>query len=308
MTEDRDSIPVRTPPTGLASLDDATSLRAFVRNLREGIYIANGRGEILDANPAFLSMLGVTSVHDLALYGLSDMIVDPARRMLELDLLDRDGAVREFELQIVRPDGGMRTVLDTTYSCTDSESGESYYHGILVDISSRKQHEESLREQSVRDPLTGCYNRRYLGDVDQRLADTGASWSCIFIDIDHFKQYNDAHGHQMGDNVLIRMSRFLMRQVRAEEAVVRIGGDEFLIVLEGAGDAHVEMVARRLQAAALRTAPVPFSLGWATRRAGEQFQQTMNRADQGLFAVRVEERTAERTTERTTKAVRVLPE
>ena len=308
MNGHRDSIPVRTPPTGLASLDDAASLRALVHNLREGIYIANGRGEILDANPAFLSLLGVTSVEDLARYGLSDMIVDPARRLLELEVIDRDGAVREFELQIVRPDGGMRTVLDTTYTCTDPENGELFFHGIFVDISSRKQHEDSLREQSVRDPLTGCYNRRYLGDVDQRLSDTGAAWSCIFIDIDHFKQYNDTHGHQMGDNVLIRMSRFLMRQVRAEEAVVRIGGDEFVIMLEGAGDAHVDMVARRLQAAALRTAPVPFSLGWASRRDGEQFQQTMHRADQSLFAVRVEERAAERTIERTTKAVRVIPE
>jgi diguanylate cyclase (GGDEF)-like protein/PAS domain S-box-containing protein len=276
----RESVPIRTPPTGLASLDAAASLRAFVQNLREGIYIANVRGDILDANPAFLSMLGVTAVDDLALYGLSDMIVDPARRLLELEALDREGAVREFELQIVRPDGGMRTVLDTTYTCVDPENGELYFHGIFVDISSRKQQEDSLREQSVRDPLTGCYNRRYLGDVDQRLSDTGAAWSCIFIDIDHFKQYNDTHGHQMGDNVLIRMSRFLMRQVRAEEAVVRIGGDEFLIVLEGAGDAHVEMVARR----------------------------DAQPSENGTGAVRVEERAAERTVERTTKAVRVIPE
>ncbi len=308
MSTYRNSIPVRTPPTGFASLDDAANLRALVRNLREGIYIANGRGEILDANPAFLSMLGVTSVEDLALYGLSDMIVDPARRLQELEAIDRDGAVREFELQILRPDGGMRTVLDTTYTCADPESGELYFHGIFVDISSRKQQEDSLREQSVRDPLTGCYNRRYLGDIDRRLSGTGTTWSCIFIDVDHFKQYNDTHGHQMGDNVLIRMSRFLMRQVRAEEAVVRVGGDEFLIVLEGAGEAHVEMVAKRLQSAALRTAPVPFSLGWASRRAEEQFQQTMNRADQNLFAVRVEERAAERVVERSTKAVRAIQE
>jgi GGDEF domain-containing protein len=82
--------------------------------------------------------------------------------------------------------------------------------------------------------------------------------------------------------------------VRAEEAVVRIGGDEFLIVLEQATEAHAEMVARRLQLAALRTAPVPFSLGWASRRPGETFQQTMHRADQNLLAVRVIERTGER--------------
>ena len=295
MTPRRRSSPgARQATAGYASLDDTESLRALVRNLREGIYITNDRGEILDANPAFLEMLGVTQLADLVSYGLSDMIVDPARRMQELELLDRDGAVREFELQILRPDGAIRTVLDTTYTCRDPETGDLFYHGILVDISSRKEQEDLLREQSVRDPLTGCYNRRYLADVDHRLAGADATWACIFIDIDHFKQYNDQHGHQMGDHTLIRMSRFLMRQVRAEEAVVRIGGDEFLIVLEGATEAHTEMVARRLQKAALRTAPVPFSLGFATRKPGESFQQTMHRADQNLMAVRVIERTGKR--------------
>jgi diguanylate cyclase (GGDEF)-like protein/PAS domain S-box-containing protein len=281
-------------PQGYSSLDDVKSLRALVRNLREGIYITNSRGEILDANPAFLDMLGVASVGACAAYGMAEMVVDPARRLLELELLQLHGAVREFELQIVRPDGKIRTVLDTTYLCRDPESQEVFYHGILVDISSRKEHEDDLREQSIRDPLTGCYNRRYLDDIERRSLNPDAEWACIFIDIDHFKQYNDTHGHQIGDNTLIRMSRFLMRQVRAEEPVVRIGGDEFLIVLEGAGDAHAEMVSRRLQQAALRTAPVPFSLGWAARCPGEPFQQTVHRADQRLLAVRVVERTTVR--------------
>lgn len=282
-------------PSTYASLDDASNLRTFVHNLREGIYIANGRGAILDANPAFLRMMGVARIDDLRSFGLADMIVDPARRLQELEMLDREGAVREFELQIVRPDGALRTVLDTTYTCRDPRSGEVFYHGILVDITARKEQEDALREQSIRDPLTGCFNRRYLSEIDQRLSHGTSIWSCIFIDIDHFKQYNDEHGHQMGDNTLIRMSRFLMRQVRAEEPVVRVGGDEFLIVLEGASEPHADMVARRLQMAALRTAPVPFSLGWATRLEGEAMQQTMNRADQSLLAVRVLERDGTRT-------------
>ena len=295
MTSRRLSMQVPRPaPTGFSSLGDADSLRMLVKNLREGIYITNDRGEILDANPAFLEMLGVGHIDDLISYGMSDMIVDPSRRIQELELLDRDGAVREFELQILRPDGAVRTVLDTTYTVKDPENGETYYHGILVDISARKVHEDVLREQNIRDPLTGCYNRRYLADVDQGLTNPDTAWSCIFIDIDHFKQYNDLHGHQMGDHTLIRMSRFLMRQVRAEEAVVRIGGDEFLIVLGGASEAQAEGVARRLQVAALRTAPVPFSLGWASRKSGESFQQTMHRADQNLLAVRVIERTGDR--------------
>ena len=98
----------------------------------------------------------------------------------------------------------------------------------------------------------------------------------------------------MGDNTLIRMSRFLMRQVRAEEPVVRVGGDEFVVILRGAHEGQVRMVAERMQQAALRTAPVPFSLGWAVREPRESLMSTMNRADQNLLAVRVIERTPTR--------------
>jgi diguanylate cyclase (GGDEF)-like protein len=100
----------------------------------------------------------------------------------------------------------------------------------------------------------------------------------------------------MGDNTLIRMSRFLMRQVRAEEPVVRVGGDEFVIVLRGARQQQVENVAERMRIAALRTAPVQFSLGWAVREPGESLMSTMNRADQNLLNVRVIERTPTRLT------------
>ena len=202
--------------------------------------------------------------------------------------------VRDFEIEIVRPDGGRRTVLDSTYVCHDDATGETFYHGVLVDITDRKRQEDALREQSVRDPLTGCYNRRYLEEMQHELEAAESPFGCIFIDIDHFKQYNDVHGHAMGDTTLVRMSRFLMRQVRAEEPVIRLGGDEFLILLNPADEDAVEMVARRMQLSALRTAPVPFSLGWSARRPGESMQDTVNRADQRLLTVRINERTATR--------------
>jgi GGDEF domain-containing protein len=81
-----------------------------------------------------------------------------------------------------------------------------------------------------------------------------------------------------------------MRQVRAEEAVVRIGGDEFVILLQGDQGSHTESVAKRLQVAALRTAPVPFSLGWAVREPGEVLEKMLGRADANLLEVRVIER------------------
>lgn len=276
------------------SLQDADSLRSLVANLREAIYITSARGDVLDANPAFFSLMGVRSLEDLANYGANEMVVDPSRRLAELDEIERKGFVRDFELQLVRPDGTLLTVLDTVYSVRDEESGDLVYHGILVDITQRKALEEELRQRTVRDPLTGCFNRRHLADLDEILSPGDESWGCIFLDVDHFKQYNDQYGHQMGDNTLIRMSRFLMRQVRAEEPVVRVGGDEFVVVLRGAGEGQVRGVAERMQAAALRTAPVPFSLGWAVRQPGESLMSTVNRADQNLLAVRVIERTPTR--------------
>jgi len=276
------------------SLQDLDTLRSLVANLREAIYITNSRGDVLDANPAFFDLLGVRSLDDLRSYGANEMVVDPSRRLAQLDRLERDGHVRDFELQLVRPDGGLLTVLDTVYSVRDDVTNELIFHGILVDITQRKALEEELRQRTVRDPLTGCFNRRHLADLDEILSAGDETWGCLFIDIDHFKKYNDQFGHQMGDNTLIRMSRFLMRQVRAEEPVVRVGGDEFVVILRGAQEGQVRMVAERMQQAALRTAPVPFSLGWAVREPRESLMSTMNRADQNLLAVRVIERTPTR--------------
>ena len=282
------------PSPRFRSLQNPDALRALVENLREAFYILNARGDVVDANPAFLAMLGVRTLGDLRSYSMSDMIADPNRRMKELDALDATGFVRDFEIEIVRPDGAVRTVLDSSYECLDDVTQETFYHGLLVDITDRKRQEDALREQSVRDPLTGCYNRRYLEQIAPELESAESPFGCIFIDIDHFKQYNDEHGHAMGDTTLVRMSRFLMRQVRAEEPVIRLGGDEFLLVLNPADEDAVEMVARRLQLAAIRTAPVPFSLGWSARRPGESVQDVVNRADQRLLSVRVMARAATR--------------
>jgi diguanylate cyclase (GGDEF)-like protein/PAS domain S-box-containing protein len=288
MTSPNDSSP------RFRSLKHPQALLALMENLRESFYILNARGEVVDANPAFLSMLGVRILSDLRSYSLSDMVADPRRRMEELEILDSVGSVRDFEIEIIRPDGAGRTVLDSCYVCVDAATNESFYHGVMVDITDRKRQEDALREQSVRDPLTGCYNRRYLEQIEPELEGSESPFGCIFIDIDHFKQYNDLHGHAMGDTTLVRMSRFLMRQVRAEEPVIRLGGDEFLLMLKPADEDAVEMVARRLQLAAIRTAPVPFSLGWSARRPGETVQDTVNRADQRLLSVRVMERSGKR--------------
>ncbi len=271
-------------------LDDPSTFRLFVRNLQEGIYITNPDGELLDANPAMLEIFGVGSLGELRSYSAPELYVDPGQRQRQMAVLAEEGTVREFEIQVKRPDGGVRTLLDTCYVVEDEDSGELTYHGILVDITRRKELEEQLREYSIRDPLTGCYNRRYLAQEQERLDREESTWGAIVVDIDHFKEYNDRHGHQAGDEVLIRVSRFLMRHVRAEDPVVRIGGDEFLTLLLGARGNFTAEAAQRIRSVVQGEAPVPLSFGWALREGEETLQQTIGRADRGLIRVRLEQR------------------
>ena len=272
------------------SLKDPWTLGEFVRNLQEGVYITTDDGKILDANPAFLRMFGVRSLSELGQYTAEQLVVKPERRREELALIAKDRSVREFELDIRRPDGEVRTVLDTAYQVTDPETGEALYHGILIDITERTQLEQQLLRAALRDPLTGCFNRRFLGDMERALDPQEQGWGAIVIDIDNFKDYNDRYGHHIGDRVLMRVSRFLLSLVRAEDAVIRIGGDEFLLLLIGATPEATAEVAHRLRKTGPGAMPVSVSVGWAVRRPGESLEVTIRRADRQLIQIRVRER------------------
>ncbi|MGQ9800855.1 MAG: diguanylate cyclase [Candidatus Saccharicenans sp.] len=96
---------------------------------------------------------------------------------------------------------------------------------------------ESLKEQSIRDPLTGLYNRRYLEETVQRefirAKRAGQTVSVIMLDIDHFKKFNDTYSHEAGDLVLQKVAQVIQKAVRAEDCVCRYGGEEFTIIMPG---------------------------------------------------------------------------
>jgi diguanylate cyclase (GGDEF)-like protein len=204
-------------------------------------------------------------------------------------MLARDGVVRELELVLRRPDGQERTVLDTCHSVRDPETGEVLFHGILVDITQRKQLEGRLQAQSLLDPLTGCFNRRYLQEVQKRLG-SFSTWGTIVVDVDNFKEINDELGHQAGDEVLVKVSRFLQQNARAEDAVVRMGGDEFLLLLLGAPARFVAEVGQRLRTTAAGQGVPSFSVGWAARHGAESLERTIDHADRELLQIRLFER------------------
>ena len=272
-------------------LDDPETLRVLVRKLPAAVYITTEDGDILDANPAMLRLMGCSSVEELQGFRADELLVGGrSRRQRQKVLLDESG-VCDQELRVRRPDGQVRTVIDTCHLLRDPDSGEVLYHGVLVDITERKMFEQQLKEMSNRDPLTGCFNRRYLHETEPRLVAEGIDWGVIVIDVDHFKRYNDEHGHQAGDEALITVAQFLLRETRAQDAVVRLGGDEFLVLLLADQAAVTASIAARLRDPTdERAKRVPFSVGWAVRREDESLEQTIRRADRRLIETRARER------------------
>lgn len=270
----------------LRRLTDPWTLAEFLRNIQEGVYITAQDGRILDANRAFLRMFGVRSLRELARSSAGQFFVDPGRRQQEAALLADAGAVREFEFDIRRPDGQVLTVLDTAYQVADPATGETLYHGILIDITERKALERQLLQAALRDPLTGCFNRRHLLDLARTLEGEGRKWGVVVLDVDHFKEYNDRFGHGTGDRVLVRVARYLGGIVRSDDSVLRIGGDEFLLVLVDGPAPAVREVARRLRARKRDQLPVSLSFGTAVRARGESLDETIQRADAALLRSR----------------------
>jgi len=162
--------------------------------------------------------------------------------------------------------------------------------GHAQDVTALRQQEERLRELSQRDPLTLCHNRRYLHRLEQLETE---SWACVVFDLDHFKQVNDTQGHRRGDAILVEFATFLRLPLGAGESEVRLGGDEFMVVL-------VQPARERLQALLhwyeqnAGLAPIAFSMGAATHARGELVADTIHRADNGLYSTRERVRQVQR--------------
>ncbi len=163
---------------------------------------------------------------------------------------------------------------------------------------------DQLHHQSIRDPLTGLYNRRHftesLRDILQAAGERGLKPAIVSIDVDHFKTFNDTHGHDAGDIVLRAVAEAMDRHCVQGELPCRIGGEEFMILLaEGGREAAVELAeALRRDVAALKvryggkTLPtITISLGVAAWPGdGRTPQELMKAADNALYEAKAKGR------------------
>jgi methyl-accepting chemotaxis protein len=173
--------------------------------------------------------------------------------------------------------------------------------GLLLDITTEKALEEQLLRMSVSDGLTGIPNRRgfdrALSGESRRCTRAGEPISVLMIDVDHFKQFNDSHGHIVGDQALIAITRALNTALdRDGDILARYGGEEFAAVLPGAGPDIAHQIAERLLTAvrgvSLRQAPewtFSVSIGsanWLPDHGKLRAMDLLGRADRALYAAK----------------------
>ncbi len=159
--------------------------------------------------------------------------------------------------------------------------------------------QNELREQAIRDPLTGVYNRRYFNEVVEQELVRSSRYNhpigFLIIDVDNFKRINDRFGHQTGDRVLQVVADLLASQVRESDIVVRYGGDEFLVMLiETNGQAEAveariqEAVAERNKTGVSFPFPITISIGtahWDPKKR-ESIEHVLARADRRMYAAK----------------------
>jgi diguanylate cyclase (GGDEF)-like protein/PAS domain S-box-containing protein len=163
---------------------------------------------------------------------------------------------------------------------------------------------EVLRSQSIRDPLTGLFNHRYMEEAlerDLRRAErNGECVTVLMFDIDHFKQFNDTFGHQAGDTVLRALADLLSRQTRGQDVACRYGGEEFVVLLAGAsiddGCRVAEVLRQELKQLTVQHAGqvlgrISASIGIAAYPGhGGTAEELLRAADQALYRAKAQGR------------------
>jgi diguanylate cyclase (GGDEF)-like protein len=202
-------------------------------------------------------------------------------------------------------------LLNLEFRCHSGSDGEKTHNGanaeqrrlglvcaeqISLAIANVKLRDQ-LRDQSIRDVLTGLFNRRYMLETCRRefsrAARAGQSISILSIDVDHFKKYNDNHGHDAGDMVLRAVGNCLENLFRNEDIPCRFGGEEFVVILPGAdadaGSRRAEQLRSKTEEIVVRYLEknlprITVSIGVAVfPQAGDNPQAVLKAADEALY-------------------------
>jgi diguanylate cyclase (GGDEF)-like protein/PAS domain S-box-containing protein len=248
----------------VAVLHDVSERRAFEQELYEseerlsvlanasfdGVAITNDR-QIIDVNQTLADWVGQSRE---ALIGAEALALFAPQEQAEVAVKSAQGGV--YETRLLHRDGSLRPI--EVRGSFANYRGESVRIAVIRDISDRlqreaelKDHAELMRTLSLRDELTGLYNRRGFAEVAEQALRTMARSNlhgCLFFaDLDGLKAVNDSLGHEMGDRVIAAAGKLLAGVFRDSDIVARLGGDEFAILAIECGLADIPSVLERIE-------------------------------------------------------------
>lgn len=235
-----------------------SQLQAIIHNAMDGIIMTNESGEIMGFNPAAEHIFGYAQ-REIFGQNLNILMPEPLRseshsfldRHLQAEKV-RALAVGGSEIVAVRKNGEQFPM-----ELSASEmilGGQRYFVGIVRDITERKRAEEKIAHLAHYDFLTNLPNRALFLDTLERGTSMAKrnkyKLAVLFLDLDGFKKINDTLGHDAGDLLLRGVSKRLKKTIRASDTVARVGGDEFIFVLNEIGsDENAALTAHKIIAA-----------------------------------------------------------
>ncbi|MGY8529246.1 diguanylate cyclase [Paracidovorax citrulli] len=258
----------------------------------EAVLILDSDHHIVDANPAFERMTGICR---------KDLLGTPVEQLYPgSEDTPEDGAAEDRALDRPRFAAIWRTIQSQGYwqgeilgrglgiampqrisiaSVLGKEGYPHHYIVVITDISQIKAHEQELQHIALYDSLTGLPNRRLLADrLVQGIAQAQRRRQLLavcYLDLDGFKRVNDQHGHAAGDQLLVEVGRRIQAQLRAEDTLARLGGDEMVVLINGlqAPEDCTPLIDRILHAVR-QPVPLPKGQGFVSASMGLSFYPT----------------------------------
>jgi len=226
--------------------ESEAKFHALFDSIPDSVFIMSSQGQFLDVNHTACERLGYSKSELLHMNAIDINTLECAEQIPAKirELMEKGELV--FESVHVRKNG---LVVPIELSCRIiNYDGKSVILGVARDITERKMMEERVRQLAHHDQLTQLPNRRLLDDRLQQamLASkrSGRFGAVMFLDLDNFKSLNDAHGHDVGDLLLVEVAIRLTNAVREMDTIARFGGDEFVVLLSELDVGRKESVAQ----------------------------------------------------------------
>ncbi|MEG3180949.1 sensor domain-containing diguanylate cyclase [Sphingomonas sp. LT1P40] len=278
----------------LAVAESEARYRLIAEHASDAVLTVDPAGDILFASPSVRELAGfdpaaLIGKSTFAFIAEGDRERTRAAHKLAIAQPDR---IHRFEFRAATASGTIRWFESTARAVTGEDGEVATIVTVIRDLSHRKAREADLERQAATDPMTGVLNRRAFQERLARYRDSGDGPAALALfDLDHFKRVNDSHGHEAGDSALLVFADVLRGNLRSEDVIGRLGGEEFAVLFPGrtASDALAacERVRRSLEDTRIGTPPVSFTItvstGVAPVRHGETSEAVFRQADAALY-------------------------